>query len=872
MNSDTMLTNNKDIAVKEDDPTFELEPQPCLNLINEAVAAEPGIVGVKLDPYQQKVSFDYNPELIAEPKLTQIAQRLTPPLQHNLETCVMRLQPRGGRACESCALMLENRLGQMPGVRQARASYFGGVLSVTYDHNLVSPDQLRRKVSQLGARVAPSSAELLPAVEPIAPLPTPWRRAWVWLAKQHLEAIFAVITLITLTLAWLAQHFGTPPIVSIVLYTVSYITGGTFGLKAGLESLRQATIDVDLLMVLAALGAAIVGAPFEGALLLFLFSLSNVLQDYALDRTRNAIRALMKLRPDQALVRRGSEWVMLPVEKIVAGDRFVVRPGDRIPLDGLVVEGESTVDQASITGESMPVAKGPGNAVLAGTINKNGSLEAQVTKLAKDSTIAKLIKLVEEAHSEKAQTQRFLDKAEQYYAIGVIVFTILVAAIPIFVFGEAFNTAFYRAMTVMVAASPCALIISTPASILSAIGNGARKGVLFKGGVYMEQAAGINVMAFDKTGTLTQGKPQVTDVKIIETKASRFRDARRGEAESKVEGSTLKVQRSSVWHGGEDDLLALAAAVETKSEHALGKATVEAAQQRNLELSEALAFEAATGKGARGLVDGLDIRVGNLRYFTEDPTSFREAYLSGLEAAATEVERLQIQGKTAIVVGQIMDDRQTAYLLGVIGFADQVRPDAAAVVREIKSLGIQRVVMLTGDNERVAQAIASQVGVDEYFANLLPEDKVRIVKALEARYGSVAMVGDGVNDAPALASASIGIAMGAAGTDVALETADVVLMADDLSNIPYVIALSRQTRKTLVINLGFALAMIALMIVAIFTVNMPLPLAVIGHEGGTVLVSLNGLRLLLYKRRRVGDGAVGRTEPIDLLEVKKAEA
>jgi Cd2+/Zn2+-exporting ATPase len=721
--------------------------------------------------------------------------------------------------------MLENRLSQIVGVRQAAASYLGGVLTVRYDNTLVSPDQLRQTVAQLGIHVTPSSAEMLPAVEPAAPAAWPWQRWWGRLTAQNLEAIFTAITLVTLLSAWLAEHFGAA-LTATLLYIIAYITGGAFGLKGGLESLRERTIDVDLLMVLAALGAAIVGAPFEGALLLFLFSLSNVLQDYAMDRTRNAIRALMKLRPNQAQVRRGSRLVTLPVEQIVVGDRFLIRPGDRIPLDGSVVEGESSVDQASITGESMPVAKRPGDQVLAGTINKNGSLEAQVTKLAKDSTIAKLIKLVEEAQSKKAQTQRFLDKAEQYYAMGVIVFTILVAVIPIYVLGEAFNTAFYRAMTIMVAASPCALIISTPASILSAIGNGARKGVLFKGGVYMEQAAGIKVIAFDKTGTLTQGKPQVTDVIPLNPLGS-------GNAE-----------QVNLWCGSEDELLALTAAVEAKSEHALGKATVEAAQQRKLELSEALAFEAATGKGAKALVDGLDIRVGNLRYF-------EEYACVGHDAAAAAIERLQAEGKTAVVVGQVSPDGGSAYLLGVVAFADQVRPDAAAVVAEIRSLGVQHVVMLTGDNDRVAQAIAQRVGVDEYYASLLPEDKVRLVKELEAKYGAVAMVGDGVNDAPALASASIGVAMGAAGTDVALETADVVLMADDLSNIPYLIALSRQTRKTLVINLGFALAAIAVMIVAIFSANMPLPLAVIGHEGGTVLVSLNGLRLLLYKRRRM---------------------
>jgi Cd2+/Zn2+-exporting ATPase len=822
---ETNLSNNE---AKED--------KPCLDVIHEAVAAEPGIVGVKLDPRHQAVALNYDPTLITEPKITRIVQQIKPDLEHNLETCVMRLSPRGGRACESCALMLESRLGQIPGVRRAAASYMGGVLSVTYDYSLVSSDQLKEKITQLGVRVAPSSAELPALVEPVPPLESTWQQTWHWLTRQNLEAVFTAITLVAMILAWLAEYFGAPAFVATTLYTIAYITGGAFGVKGGLESLRQRTIDIDLLMVLAALGAAIVGAPFEGALLLFLFSLSNVLQDYAMDRTRNAIRVLMKLRPNQAQIRRGEEWVTLPVEKVVVGDRFVVRPGDRIPLDGVVLAGESMVDQASITGESMPVAKNSGDMVLAGTINKNGSLEAEVTKLAKDSTLAKLIKMVEEAHSEKAQTQRFLDKAEQYYAMGVIVFTILVAVIPVLFLDQAFAPAFYQAMTVMVAASPCALIISTPASILSAIGNGARRGVLFKGGAYVEQAAGIKVIAFDKTGTLTAGKPHVTDVRTL-----------------KVEHPALNGQPSNIWNGNEDELLALAAAVEGKSEHPLAQAVVEAARQRNLKLSEALSFQAETGKGARGLVDEMDIRVGNLRYF-------EGIECIGLAAATTEIAQLQEEGKTAVLVAQMLDHVQTAHLLGVIALADKVRPDSAAVVAEIKSLGGKRVVMLTGDNERVAHAIAAQVGVDEYFADLLPEDKMRIVKELEAKYGPVAMVGDGVNDAPALASASIGIAMGAAGTDVALETADVVLMADDLSNIPYVIALSRQTRKTLFVNLGFSLTMIVLMITAIFTTNMPLPLAVIGHEGGTVLVSLNGLRLLLYKPRRMANSEAGLIE------------
>lgn len=794
--------------------------QPCLEIINDALADKPGVVGVELDPVRQQVSFDYDPGLIAPPELAELAEQLTPPLRHNLETCVMRLDPHGGRSCESCALVLESRLRQAPGVRRAAASYRGGVLSVTYDNSLLNREQILRNLHRYGVKVHPLDEPLAEAVPPLV-LPTPVRQAWRWLSGQSLEAIFTLITFITMILAWLAARYELPPLLSTGLYVVAYVTGGTFGLKAGLESLREWTIDVDLLMILAALGAAIVGAPFEGALLLFLFSLSNVLQDYAMDRTRSAIKALMKLRPDTALVRRGSRLVTLPIEQVVVGDRFVVKPGDRIPLDGLVLEGESSVDQAAITGESMPVAKGPGSQLLAGTINKNGSLDARVTRLAKDSTLAKLIRLVEEAQSEKAPTQRFLDKAEQYYAMGVIVFTILVAVVPIFWLGEPFQSAFYRAMTVMVAASPCALIISTPASILSAIGNGARKGILFKGGIYMEQAAGIKVVAFDKTGTLTEGKPRVTDVVVL--------------ANPSAAGQGL-------WSGDEDDLLALAAAVEARSEHALGRATVEAAQARSLALSEAMAFQAATGKGVQGRVDDLDIRVGSLRFFED----YAQADLT--EARQT-VERLQAEGKTSVVVAQLAGEGQPLHILGVVAFADGVRPDAAAVVRDLKALGVAKVVMLTGDNERVARAIAGQLGIDDYYADLLPEDKVRIVKELQDQYGSLAMVGDGVNDAPALARAAIGIAMGAAGTDVALETADVVLMADDLKNISYVIELSRQTRRTLVINLGFAMAAIAIMIIAIFIANMPLPLAVIGHEGGTVLVSLNGLRLLIYKRR-----------------------
>ncbi len=788
------------------------EDLSCLEVINETVADKDGIVNVCVDTSQETVSFDYNPERVSEADIVAAAQKVAPTLHQRWSTCTMRLGHHGGRACESCALSLERQLKEMPGVRRATASFMGGVLSVTYDHDVLSPQAIAHQVEKLGTSVEPS-ASVVTAV----PEPAPSRFSWL---TNNLEAIFTVITLVTMIAGFIAERMEATSIIVTVLYTIAYVTGGTFGLKGGLESLRARTIDVDLLMILAALGAAIVGQPFEGVMLLFLFSLSNVLQAFAMDRTRNAIKALMKLRPNQANVRRGDQIVTLPIEKINISDRIIVKPGERIALDGVVIVGESSVDQSSLTGESMPVAKEQGDTVFAGTINKNGNLEIGVTRLAKDSTIAKLIKMVEEAQSEKAETQRFIDTAEQYYALGVIILTALVAVVPQIFGWESFATSFYRAMTVMVAASPCALVISTPATVLSAIGNGARRGILFKGGVYVETAATIKVVTFDKTGTLTIGDPQVTDIIPLSTENA---------------GSTNHEKSAQ----SVDDLLRLAAAIEAKSEHPLAQAVVKMAEKRGLTVPEATEFQATTGQGVRGTVDGLNLRIGNLRYFAEH-------HAVGLETAVTAVNRLQNEGKTSVVVAQLIDG--AAHLIGVLAFADVVRADAAQVVRELKAVGVERVIMLTGDNEVVAQAIAKQVGVDEVYADLLPEDKVRVVKEVRDTYGPVAMVGDGVNDAPALATATIGIAMGAAGTDVALETADIVLMSDDLHNIPYVIGLSRKTRRTLAVNLGFSLFMIVLMLIAIFATNLALPLAVIGHEGGTVLVSLNGMRLLGYKQ------------------------
>jgi Cd2+/Zn2+-exporting ATPase len=524
------------------------------------------------------------------------------------------------------------------------------------------------------------------------------------------------------------------------------------------------------------------------------------------------------MRPDSARVLRDGEELTVPIDEVTVGDVFVVRPGDRIPLDGVVTTGESTVDQASLTGESMPVPKEPDDEVFSGTINESGSLEVKVTRQAHESAITRLIHMVEEAQSEKAPTQRLIDRLEQPYVLGVFGLTIAAIAIPVVILNAEFTSTFYRAMTLMVAASPCAVIISTPAAVLSAIASGGRQGVLFKGGEHVEIAADINAVAFDKTGTLTEGDTQLTDVIVRDTGVAATEDIT------------------------DEQLLALASAVQARSEHHLAEATVTAAHRRSLDIPESHGFQSAAGKGVRATVDTHTIHIGNRSYFE---TVLGERTIDGLDTGLERLRTLEATGKTSVLVAQ--ETPETVRVLGWLAFTDTVRPGAAEMISELRGLGVDHLVMLTGDNERVAQRVADEVGIDEVRAELLPEEKVESVEELVARYDTVAMVGDGVNDAPALATATLGVAMGGAGTDVALETADIVLMGDDLSKIPYIFGLGRKTRRTLIANLTIAFGAIVLMVGTILISGLALPLAVIGHEGSTVLVSLNGLRLLGYR-------------------------
>ncbi len=620
-----------------------------------------------------------------------------------------------------------------------------------------------------------------------------------WWREDWLAPRLVIITLAAILLSWLGERAGMSAAVLLALNITSYIAGGFYGLKSAIKSLRQGEIDVDMLMVLAALGAAFVGEWHEGAILLFLFSLSNVLQDYAIGRSRQAIQSLFTLYPEEAKVRRGDQVLTLKISDIKIGDTVLIEPGERIPVDGSVIAGSSSIDESPITGESIPVDKSVGDAVFAGTLNKQGILDVRATHAAEQTTLSRIIKMVEEAQDSKAPTERFLERFEQAYAKLIIVSVLLLIVLPPLLGLSDFQSNFYRAMVLMTVASPCALVISVPSAFISAIAAAARGGVLFKGGACLEQLAAIKAIAFDKTGTLTVGQPQLTDVIAFK-------------------GVT------------EADLIRTAAAVEARSEHPLAKAIVAYARQSRLSYATPDDFTAQPGQGVRARLNGQEIWVGRISQLQE----------KAIVPASLGDEQMKLEQAGKTVIGVVRDH----HWLGLMAVADEVREESAMMVKALKERGIAA-VMLTGDNQRAADSIAKQVGIDRVYAELLPDDKANILRELQQAHGAVAMVGDGVNDAPALAVAQVGIAMGAAGTDVALETADVVLMADKIERLADAIQLSQRAKRVVWQNIIFSLAVIAILILGVFAVNLPLPLGVLGHEGSTVIVVLNGLVSLL---------------------------
>lgn len=626
------------------------------------------------------------------------------------------------------------------------------------------------------------------------------------LVKDYPDAIAAILCGALVLLGWFTLQSGWLGLALLIL-PAAYVIGGYESAREGLTTLFvEKELDVDLLMLVAALGAAILGLwqreysfIVDGAVLILIFSISGALEGYAMQRTERSIRSLMNLTPDTARVWQDGREEIVAIADLQIGNEVIVKPGELVPTDGLIVEGFSTLNQAPITGESMPVEKTIGDEVFAGTINGNGALKLKIHQPPESSLIQRVIRLVEQAQTETPPSQQFIERFERSYAKVIVIAGILLALVPPFVWGWSWETTIYRALIFLVVASPCALMAATMPTLLSGIANGARQGILFKNGAQLEIIGRVRAIAFDKTGTLTTGKPQV--VQLI--------------AVSQTERQLLQV----------------AASLESLSEHPIGEAVVKFAQKHQLEWRQATNVQAHTGQGITGEIDRQLAIVGKAAFVREHVGGWSEDLFQS-------VQQLEETGKTVVWVAYAGNP------LGVIAIADTVRPEAASTIARLKQLGIEEIVMLTGDNDLTAHSIAREMGIDQVYSELLPEHKVDVIRSLQRHYRTVAMVGDGINDAPALAQASVGIAMGGAGSDVALETADIILMADRLERLVSAIRLGRRSRRVVKQNIVFALGFIVLLLVANFVSHITLPLGVVGHEGSTVLVTLSGLRLL----------------------------
>ncbi len=621
------------------------------------------------------------------------------------------------------------------------------------------------------------------------------------------ENATVLISLVMIIAAYFFQvNFGEDSLLAILLFLGAIMIGGYSLFKSGIKNLLKLDFDMRALMTVAIIGAAIIGEWSEGAVVVILFAISEVLERYSMDKARASIRSLMDIAPKEALVRRNGREYSIHVNEIEVGDIMIVKPGEKIAMDGEVVSGFSSVNQAAITGESVPADKSAGDEVFAGTLNGEGLIDVKITKLVDDTTIAKIIHLVEEAQAEKAPSQAFVDRFAKYYTPIIILVAFLVAIVPPLFFGAGWSEWIYQGLAVLVVGCPCALVISTPVSIVTAIGNAAKHGVLVKGGVHLEEMGMLKAVAFDKTGTLTKGVPAVTDIKF-----------------SAGENSS--------------GLFAVIAALENKSQHPLASAIVRKADTDTVPYMDKVIedFTSVTGKGLKGTVDGIVYYIGSPKYLEEHVEG-------GIPAeAAEEISRLQSEGKTVIVAGNDSD------VLALIAVADEVRESSREVVSRLHELGIEKTIMLTGDNKGTAAAIGNQAGVTDIESDLLPEDKLNFVKDLQTNHGKVAMVGDGINDAPALAAATVGVAMGGAGTDTALETADIALMADDLKKLPFTIKLSRKTLAIIKQNIAFSIGVKLLALLLVIPGWLTLWIAIFADMGATLIVTLNGLRLLRVK-------------------------
>ena len=695
--------------------------------------------------------------------------------------------------CAACAAKVERAIQKVDGVSDLSVNLMSQRVRVEYDPNITGEHKIVAAIHDAGYKVQDDAEE-------IEQEDLPW-----WKDREKvltgISGVFFFLGLgaklvfreVTPTPIW-QGHPGVPDL----FFLIAALLGGFNFFPAGIRALRKFSLDMNFLMMAAIAGAVVIGEYTEAAAIAFLFSTAELLENYAIGRARRSLEMLMKLAPDSATVKRDGQEVVVPIGEVMRGEIVVARPGEKIPLDGEVVKGASAVDQSAITGESMPVTKESGDPVFAGSINEEGYLEVRANKLSSESTLSKIMEMVEEAEEHKAPSEQFVRKFARYYTPAVTLLALGVILFPPLLLGLDFNTWFVRGLTLLVIACPCALVISTPVAVVSGITSAARNGVLIKGGNYLEALGEIRVLAFDKTGTLTHGTPEVTDILGLNGQP-------------------------------EEEVLRIAAAVEQRSQHPIAQSIVRKAE--NLDLPDVSDFDSITGKGVRARIDGTAYLVGK-------PELFPNGLLG-------HVGQFRQEGKTAVLVGTESE------VIGAIAVADTVRKEAKAAIRSLHRQGIKRVIMLTGDNEGTARAIAEELGVDEWRSDLLPEQKVEAVNESTQKYGKVAMVGDGVNDAPALATASVGIAMGAAGTDTALETADVALMADDLSKLPYLFHLSKKSRGVIRQNVGTSILVKFILAIGVFPGLVSLAMAVLVGDMGTSLgVTGNALRLSRIRLNR----------------------
>ncbi|MEJ9282368.1 heavy metal translocating P-type ATPase [Ureibacillus thermosphaericus] len=692
-----------------------------------------------------------------------------------------------GFTCANCAAKFENNVKSLPGVQDAKVNFGASKITVL---GTTTIEELEKAGAFENLKVREDKEKSV-------------KREPFWKQKENIRVYISAVLLV---ISWfLGKQYGEEHIFATIGYAAAILIGGYSLFIKGFKNLVRLNFDMNTLMTVAILGAASIGEWGEGATVVILFAISEALERYSMDKARQSIESLMDIAPKEALIRRGNEEMMVPVDDIQVGDIMIVKPGQKLAMDGIVIKGTSTLNQAAITGESVPVTKTVGDEVFAGTLNEEGLLEVKVTKRVEDTTLSKIIHLVEEAQAERAPSQAFVDRFAKYYTPAIIIFALLLAVIPPLFMGADWSEWIYRGLAVLVVGCPCALVISTPVSIVTAIGNAAKNGVLIKGGIYLEEAGSLKVIAFDKTGTLTKGVPSVTNV--------------------------------VTYNGNENELMTITAAIEKGSQHPLASAIIRKAEEDGLNFNDVSVeeFQSITGKGVKA-------KVNNAMYYVGSPGLFEELLPNGIQSEIKEqITTLQTQGKTVMALGTEKE------ILALIAVADEIRESSKEVIRKLHQVGIEKTVMLTGDNQRTAEAIGKQVGVSDIKADLLPEDKLNFIKELRDKHQSVAMVGDGVNDAPALAASTVGVAMGGAGTDTALETADIALMSDDLSKLPYTIKLSRKALAIIKQNITFSLGIKALSLLLIVPGWLTLWLAIFADMGATLIVTLNSLRLLNVK-------------------------